>query len=133
MKFVCDRCQTRYSIADAKVRQKILRIRCKTCGNVIVIEGERPGSSATSFTAMPGLSVGASKVPVAVPQRPGSPPPPPFPSSEASPPAPIGGGVEWYVAIRPGGFGDRPRTEPPAPASASASSATAGGGGTAAC
>jgi predicted Zn finger-like uncharacterized protein len=99
MKFVCDRCQTRYSIADEKVRQKILRIRCKTCGNVIAVQGERPGSSATSFTAMPGLSVGASKVPVAVPQRPGSPPPPPFPSSEASPPAPIGGGVEWYVAI----------------------------------
>lgn len=40
MKFVCDRCQTRYSIADEKVRQKILRIRCKTCGNVIVVQDE---------------------------------------------------------------------------------------------
>jgi predicted Zn finger-like uncharacterized protein len=38
MKFVCDRCQTRYSIADEKVRQKILRIRCKTCGNVILVQ-----------------------------------------------------------------------------------------------
>jgi len=46
MKFVCDRCQTRYSIADEKVRQKILRIRCKTCGNVIVVQGERASPSA---------------------------------------------------------------------------------------
>jgi len=46
MKFVCDRCQTRYSIADEKVRQKILRIRCKTCGNVIVVQGERASAGA---------------------------------------------------------------------------------------
>jgi len=45
MKFVCDRCQTRYSIADEKVRQKILRIRCKTCGNVIVVQDEQARSS----------------------------------------------------------------------------------------
>ena len=45
MKFVCDRCQTRYSIADEKVRQKILRIRCKTCGNVIVVQGESATAS----------------------------------------------------------------------------------------
>ena len=38
MKFVCDRCQTRYSIADEKVRQRILRIRCKTCSNVITVQ-----------------------------------------------------------------------------------------------
>src|SRR5438105_3355975 len=37
MKFVCDRCSTKYSIADDKVRQKILKIRCKTCGNVITV------------------------------------------------------------------------------------------------
>jgi len=38
MKFVCDRCQTRYSIADEKVRQRILRIRCKNCGSVITVQ-----------------------------------------------------------------------------------------------
>jgi predicted Zn finger-like uncharacterized protein len=37
MKFVCERCHTKYSIADDKVRQKILKIRCKTCENVITI------------------------------------------------------------------------------------------------
>ena len=37
MKFVCDRCLTKYSIADEKVRGKILKIRCKTCSNVITV------------------------------------------------------------------------------------------------
>jgi predicted Zn finger-like uncharacterized protein len=55
MKFVCDRCQTRYSIADERVRQKILRIRCKTCGGVIVVQGEHAsppvgGASAQGAT-----------------------------------------------------------------------------------
>src|SRR5215470_7442646 len=35
MKFQCDRCKTRYSIADEKVRGKILKIRCKTCSTII--------------------------------------------------------------------------------------------------
>ncbi|HJX66653.1 MAG TPA: zinc-ribbon domain-containing protein, partial [Polyangia bacterium] len=38
MKFVCDRCQTRYSIADEKIRERIFRIRCKTCNNVITVQ-----------------------------------------------------------------------------------------------
>ena len=38
MKLVCDRCQTRYSIADEKIGERILRIRCKTCNNVITVQ-----------------------------------------------------------------------------------------------
>src|SRR5215468_4954959 len=37
MKFQCERCKTRYSIADEKVRGKILKIRCKTCEAVITV------------------------------------------------------------------------------------------------
>ena len=37
MKFACDRCKTRYSIADERVRGKILKIRCKNCSNVITV------------------------------------------------------------------------------------------------
>jgi predicted Zn finger-like uncharacterized protein len=37
MRFVCDRCQTRYNIADEKIRQRIVRIRCKNCGGVITL------------------------------------------------------------------------------------------------
>src|SRR3970040_1363390 len=37
MKFQCDRCKTRYSIADDRVRGKILKIRCKNCSAVITV------------------------------------------------------------------------------------------------
>jgi predicted Zn finger-like uncharacterized protein len=40
MKFQCDRCKTRYSIADEKVRGKILKIRCKNCAAVITVREE---------------------------------------------------------------------------------------------
>ena len=42
MKFVCDRCQTKYSIADEKVRGKILKVRCKSCTNIITVREEVP-------------------------------------------------------------------------------------------
>jgi predicted Zn finger-like uncharacterized protein len=37
VKFLCDRCKTRYSIGDERVRGKILKIRCKHCSNVITV------------------------------------------------------------------------------------------------
>jgi predicted Zn finger-like uncharacterized protein len=37
VKFLCDRCKTRYSIGDERVRGKILKIRCKNCANVITV------------------------------------------------------------------------------------------------
>lgn len=44
MKFLCDRCKTRYSIGDDRVRGKILKIRCKNCANVITVrEGMEAG------------------------------------------------------------------------------------------
>src|SRR3954454_11723845 len=76
MKFVCERCQTRYSIADDKVRQKILKIRCKTCENVITV---REGGGDD-------LQGGVSR-------------PPPAPMARSVPPAPSGGVREWFVAI----------------------------------
>ncbi|HEY1101094.1 MAG TPA: GYF domain-containing protein [Myxococcota bacterium] len=42
MKFSCDRCQTRYSIGDDKVKGKVLKIRCKTCGNIVVVREQLP-------------------------------------------------------------------------------------------
>src|SRR5262245_34646858 len=72
MKFVCERCHTRYSIADEKVRQKILKIRCKTCEHVITVR--EPAATAPSPAA-------------AAP----SPPPPPVPKRSTAP--------EWFVAV----------------------------------
>lgn len=47
MKFVCDKCKTKYSIADEKVRRKVLKIRCKNCANIIVVRdpSRREGDS----------------------------------------------------------------------------------------
>lgn len=66
MKFVCERCQTRYSIADDKVRQKILKIRCKTCDNVITLRDSSGGASAAESPApsvsLPAVSLSSSAV-----------------------------------------------------------------------
>ena len=47
MKFVCDHCNTKYSIADEKVRRKVLKIRCKNCSQIIVVREPGAGSSET--------------------------------------------------------------------------------------
>ncbi|MEW5854612.1 MAG: GYF domain-containing protein, partial [Myxococcota bacterium] len=43
MKFVCDSCQAQYLIADEKVGARGVKVKCKKCGNVIII---RPGNGA---------------------------------------------------------------------------------------
>ena len=48
MKIVCDKCATKYSIADEKVRNKVFKIRCKKCSNIIVVRG---GASAAEAPA----------------------------------------------------------------------------------
>ena len=48
VKFLCDRCKTRYSIGDDRVRGKILKIRCKNCANVITV---REGMNALDDVA----------------------------------------------------------------------------------
>lgn len=84
MKFVCDRCQTRYTIADEKIRQRIVRIRCKNCGDVItlhsgeVVAGPQDASARLSST-----------IPVAPPEVRVS-------SKVSRPPLPR---CEWFVAI----------------------------------
>ncbi|MGZ3441206.1 MAG: zinc-ribbon domain-containing protein, partial [Polyangia bacterium] len=42
MKFVCDKCNTRYSIADERVHGRVLKIRCKACNNVITVREDHP-------------------------------------------------------------------------------------------
>ena len=73
MKFVCERCHTKYSIADDKVRQKILKIRCKTCENVITIRDAVVVSDGAGPRAEP----------------------PPTPSQASRPQS----SVEWHIAI----------------------------------
>ncbi len=40
MKFGCEMCHTKYSIADERVRGRVLKIRCKTCQHVMVVREE---------------------------------------------------------------------------------------------
>lgn len=53
MKIVCGKCGARYSIADDKVAGRAVRIRCKLCGDAMVVRGDSatvappPGPDAT--------------------------------------------------------------------------------------
>ncbi len=58
MKFYCDKCQAKYSIADEKVRGKVLKVRCKKCANIITVrEPKAPVAGA------PGASPAPSELP----------------------------------------------------------------------
>jgi predicted Zn finger-like uncharacterized protein len=123
MKFVCDRCQTKYSIADEKVRGKILKVRCKSCANIITVR-EEPGARRASAPAVPvgGVPaptgsaprstivsppladpVPAARAPAARPPvaAPAAPPAPPVERrATPRPPAPApDDGVSWYMAL----------------------------------
>jgi predicted Zn finger-like uncharacterized protein len=55
MKFVCDQCKTKYSIDDARVRGKVLKIRCKQCNQIITVR-EETASRTGSSPSMPAQS-----------------------------------------------------------------------------
>ena len=90
MKFLCDRCKTRYSIGDDRVRGKILKIRCKNCANVITVrEGMSDADAAAPAEGPNGRT-----------QRPTTMSPPvahSAPANGAKPPPALD--EEWYVSI----------------------------------
>src|SRR5687768_16412104 len=59
MKFHCDRCKTRYSIADERVRGKILKIRCKNCSAVITVK-ESGSNTSVELVNKPAAGGGAA-------------------------------------------------------------------------
>ncbi|MCB9644517.1 MAG: zinc-ribbon domain-containing protein [Myxococcales bacterium] len=63
MRFICDNCHAKYSIAEHKVRNKVLKIRCKRCSYVIVVrdpeakkESDLPVAAAPSSAVIPSMS-----------------------------------------------------------------------------
>ncbi|MFW6054035.1 MAG: GYF domain-containing protein, partial [Persicimonas sp.] len=48
MKFYCDNCNTKYAIADEKVRGKVLKVRCKKCESVITVREQTSPAQARS-------------------------------------------------------------------------------------
>ncbi|MSP58944.1 MAG: AgmX/PglI C-terminal domain-containing protein [Myxococcales bacterium] len=63
MKFVCDQCTTKYSIDDARVRGKVLKIRCKQCNHIITVREETaaPHSGPVAAAAVPSVKAALSK------------------------------------------------------------------------
>src|SRR4051812_6372447 len=48
MKISCQSCQAKYTIADEKVRGKVVKIRCKKCGTTIVVNGNELPADAVN-------------------------------------------------------------------------------------
>ncbi len=87
MRFDCKHCGSKYTIADARVRSKILRIRCKNCKNIIEIRNSR-------VSEVPGG--------VITPSRPNPLAPEPSPGVKPSPDVPKrteSDAILWFVAI----------------------------------
>jgi predicted Zn finger-like uncharacterized protein len=103
MKFVCDRCQTKYSIADEKVRGKILKVRCKACTNIITVREEGAGAGAAPIRrpSAPASPVGTRPPTPAVPRPPLAPPAtaPIERRAAPRPEPPADDGVAWYMAL----------------------------------
>jgi predicted Zn finger-like uncharacterized protein len=90
MRFSCDSCLARYTIADEKVQEKALRVRCKRCGNSILLHKQEPeddelivprDNDATHVLATAEVRRSISR------QTKPEPPPPPVE------------GPQWYLAI----------------------------------
>ena len=131
MKFICDKCKTKYSIADKKVKGKVLKIRCKNCSNIITVReqkrgpdgrGKRDSGAAGKSTGALGRALdGAFKetqpitqgmqvvaVPDIVPARPSPSPLMSEPTRLSNAPdfdEPPGEEEEWYLAVDGNQFG----------------------------
>jgi predicted Zn finger-like uncharacterized protein len=110
VKFLCDRCNTRYSIGDDRVRGKILKIRCKTCANVITVREGMPNQDASepagpqgprrvhTTTAAPAIqSESSAPVPAPAAPSPAGALGAAFASAMTKPPPALE--EEWYVSI----------------------------------
>jgi predicted Zn finger-like uncharacterized protein len=98
MKFSCERCQTRYSIGEDKVKGKVLKIRCKTCGNIIVVREQQVVSEGAELGQL--AAAGGSPA-AAAPSTAGN-------AGSAAAPA---GDFDWYLAIKGKQHGPAKRDE----------------------
>ncbi len=111
MKFSCERCQTRYSIGDEKVKGKVLKIRCKTCGNIIVVreqiptvQGEASGFAVPQQREAAMAAIGGAASSPAMATNPSVSLPPqqqPHQQQQQAPQrAAASNDHDWYVAIK---------------------------------
>lgn len=89
VRFTCEKCSAKYTIADEKVRGKIVAVKCSKCGNKITVNGkslvvpeeipeERTRvASLTDLDAMRAQEAAAAAAPAPAPAKVAPPPPPP--------------------------------------------------------
>src|SRR5215475_3986638 len=100
MKFVCDRCLTKYSIADEKVRGRILKIRCKSCSNIITVKESAPSAPISVASGESDRTVISSGPHVtAKPAPPAAAAPPRRPRPPTPPTAAPADDVQWFLAL----------------------------------
>jgi predicted Zn finger-like uncharacterized protein len=87
MKVTCQSCGASYAIADDKVSGRLVKVRCKSCRNPIVVDGRQAQPEAPASPAAPSQKKPASVAPPA--NRPASTPAP----------APDSGGDVWSVNL----------------------------------
>jgi len=82
MKFVCQKCQTKYTIPDERVHGKVLKVRCKTCGEIVEVR-EAPGGARAGSGPPPSPAPAPAR-----PLAPTSARPAPAPAPTSGRPAP---------------------------------------------
>jgi predicted Zn finger-like uncharacterized protein len=100
MKFSCDRCKTRYSISEDRVRGKILKIRCKNCAAVITVrepQAARTEAPPRAKTPAPAAASAGEKALAGAFRKVGRTGGDPSASSSMSQ-APASLEAEWYLA-----------------------------------
>jgi len=111
MKFTCDSCSAQYMLSDDKVGPNGVKVRCKKCGNVIVVRRSAEAPAAAPAPAAAAAAVApAGGLDVELGQA--------FDSAFGDAPAPAGGGEADLGATQLMGADDQARiASPPAPAS----------------
>ncbi len=61
MRFACEQCQAKYSIPDARVAGKVVRLRCQRCGSEITVRGPVVAGAAAEKVEPPAPSKAAEK------------------------------------------------------------------------
>ncbi|MBN1774806.1 MAG: zinc-ribbon domain-containing protein [Deltaproteobacteria bacterium] len=78
MQFVCDRCKAKYDIDEARLRGKSVKIRCRSCGNILEVRDPNlpPGSKPSLPPVAPPRGRERVAMPIGAPSRgPVAPPP----------------------------------------------------------
>jgi predicted Zn finger-like uncharacterized protein len=104
MKFTCDKCSAQYMISDEKVGPNGVKVRCKKCGNVVVVR--RASAEAAKVAPGVGPSTGSGRTD------------PLEPAAAASAPRPgsSGDGLDAELGHAfESAFGDTPAPAPAAP------------------